>query len=79
MKDDFLENLLRNIVASPDHKELMAGTISDYALDMMVEDAGEIMRRMDRKGKLCFLLFVLGSAEDVMDEIKAVPFLEVVT
>lgn len=76
---DFLENVVRNIVASPDHKILMEATISDHGLDMAVDDAIEAMKLMSGKGKLCFLLFVLGSAEEVLGEIEAVPFLQEVT
>ena len=74
-----LESVVKDIVSTPDHKALMEATISDPALDMLVEDATDVMNHMDRKGKLAFLLFVLGSAEKIVDEIKSVPFLRVVT
>ncbi len=74
-----LETVARDIANSSDHKILMAATISDPGLDMAVDDATVAMKHLDRRGKLCFLLFVLGSAEEVMDEIKSVPFLQVVT
>jgi len=74
-----LETVAKDIVSTPDHAALMEATISDPALDMMIADATDVMKHMDRKGKFAFLLFVLGSADEVLDEIQSVPFLQVVT
>ncbi len=75
----FLEDLLCTIQQTECYKELQDATISDPALDKMVEDGAEVMRLMDRDGKLCFLLFLLGSSEEVLKEIKSVPILQEVT
>ncbi len=68
---------IKEIVDSPDFASLMDTTIDPYALDKMVEDAAVVMS-VNKETKLAFLLFVLGSAEEVLTELKSVHFLRLV-
>ncbi len=68
---------ITEIGESPDFASLMDTVIDPYALDKMVEDAAQVMS-MNKETKLTFLLFVLGSAEEVLTELKSVHYLRLV-
>lgn len=68
---------IKEITESPDFASLMDTTIDPYALDKMVEDAAEVMS-VDKETKLAFLLFVLGSSEEVLSELRSVHYLRLV-
>lgn len=68
---------IKDIQQSPDFASLMGATIDDHALDMMIEDAWPVIS-MDKEMKLIFLLFLLGSEEEILSELKSIPYLRVV-
>ena len=79
---NFLDTVVEKVAAEPDFEELMSAGISDGALDLLVEDAYLGLMRIDdeggRKMKLCLILFIIGSSEKVLKELKSVPFLKAV-